>query len=81
MVFPILDRNVHQLGILCLFGRSQDERGVRGSILWLVFSNGSKVARVTDNCSAKGFQLVEGATHGFDMACVYGLFFVQVVVF
>lgn len=81
MIFSIFDRNVHQLGILCLFGGSKDERGICGSILWFVFSNGSKVARVTDNCGAKGFQLVERATHGLNIACIYGLYLVQVVVF
>ena len=63
MVFAVFDRDIHQLGILWLFGGSEDEGGIRGSILWLVLSNGSKGARVTDNCSANGFQLFEGASH------------------
>ena len=75
MVFAIFDGDVHQLGIFWLFGRSEDEGGICGSILWLVFSNGSKVARVTDNCGANGFQLIEGARHDFFIV-LYGLYFV-----
>ena len=63
MVFAVFDGNVHQLGIFRLFGRSEDEGGICSSILWLVLSNGSKVARITDDCGANGFELFEGASH------------------
>ena len=55
MVLPVFDSNIHQLSIFCFFGRSEDEGGICGGILWLVLPNGSKVARVADNCGAKGF--------------------------
>lgn len=54
MVFAILNGNVHQFGVFWLFGRSEDEGGICGSILWLVLSNGSKIARVADDCGANG---------------------------
>lgn len=74
MIFAIFDSNVHQFGVFWLFRRSEDEGWVCGSILWLVLSNGSKVARVTDDCGASGFQLFKGASHDFL------LLFVSVVV-
>ena len=37
MIFAVLYGNIDQLGILGLLGRSQDEGGVCGGILWLVF--------------------------------------------
>ena len=70
MVFAVFDGNVHQLGIFWLFGGSEDERGICGSILRLILSNGSKVTRVTDNCGANGFQLFEGASHDLLTFCV-----------
>lgn len=63
MIFAVFDGNVHQLGVFRLFGRSENEGGICSGILWLVLSNGSKVARVTDNRSANGFQLFKRASH------------------
>jgi hypothetical protein len=40
VLLGVLDGVVHQLGILCLLGGSEDERRVGGGILWLVLSDG-----------------------------------------
>ena len=73
MIFAIFDSNVHQLGILWFFGRSEDEGRICGCILWLVLSNGSKVARVAHDCGTGGFQLFKRASHDVGL-------FVRVVV-
>lgn len=39
MFLAVLDRNVNQLSILGLFRRSENQRWIRGGILWLVFGN------------------------------------------
>lgn len=44
MVFAVFNGNVHQLSVFGFFGGSEDEGGICGGILRLVFSNGSKVA-------------------------------------
>lgn len=59
MIFAVGNGNIHQLGIFWLLGSSEDEGGIRGSILRLVFSNGSKVTRVADNSGAYGLQLFQ----------------------
>jgi hypothetical protein len=40
MLLSVFHSNVHELGIFGLFGGSKNERGVCGSILWLVFVDG-----------------------------------------
>lgn len=44
LLLSVLNSSIDQLCVFGLFCSSQDEGGVRGSILWLVLFNGSKVA-------------------------------------
>lgn len=49
MSLAVFDGDVDQLGIFGFLGGGEDERRVGGSILRLVFSDGSEVPGVTDN--------------------------------
>ena len=63
MVFSVCDSDIHQLSILRLLRRSQNERWVGGGILRLIFANSSKVARITHDGSAFGLQLLQRRGH------------------
>ena len=63
MILSVCNGNIHKLCVFCLFGRSENERGICGSILWLILSDGSKVTRVTNDGGASGFQLFKRASH------------------
>ena len=63
MILSVCNGNIHKLCVFWLFGRGENERGICGSILWLILSDGSKVTRVTDDSGANGFQLFKRASH------------------
>ena len=63
MILSVCNGNIHKLCVFWLFGRSENERGIGGSILWLILSDGSKVTRVTNDGGADGFQLFKRASH------------------
>ncbi len=63
MFFAILNCHIHKLGIIFLFRGSQYQRGIGGGILWLVFGDGCKVARIAYNGGAGGFELVQRVCH------------------
>ena len=64
MVFPIGNSYVHQLSIFLFLACGEDQAGVRGSILRLVFADGSKITRVTDNRGSGSFELFKRGSHG-----------------
>ena len=63
MILSVCNGNIHKLCVFWLFGRGENERGICGSILWLILPNGSKVTGVTNDSGANGFQLFKRASH------------------
>lgn len=59
----VLDGLIDQLRVLGLLRRGEDERGVGGGILGLVFSDGGEVTRVGDDDGARGLELFQGVRH------------------
>lgn len=49
MLLSVLNGLVDELGVLWLLGGGEDQGGVGGGILRLVFANGCEVTRVADD--------------------------------